>query len=101
MEKTGKDSSVSGLSNRRAGKAVVRREDGEAEQLWEGEEEQDLRSGVLRPASMGPTEEMSSRRLDLRVWSSRKEVQTRGVISGLIREQMISKATRQDEHTRE
>lgn len=38
MEKTGRDSSVSGLSNRKAGKAVVRREEGEEEQLWEGEE---------------------------------------------------------------
>lgn len=85
MEKTGRDSSVSGLSNRKAGKAVVRREDGEEEQLRE-REEGDLRSGMfsLRPASMRPTEETSGRRLDLCVWSSRKEVQTRGIVMGLM-----------------
>lgn len=45
MGKTGKDISISGLSNRKAGRAVVRMEDGEKEQLWEGEEGQSFSSG--------------------------------------------------------
>ena len=43
--KPGKNISVSGLSNRKAGRAVVRTEDGEKEQLWEGEEGQSFSSG--------------------------------------------------------
>ena len=45
MGKPGKDISISGLSNRKAGRAVVRTEDGEKEQLWDGEEEQSFGSG--------------------------------------------------------
>ena len=45
MGKPGKDSSVSGLSSRKAGRAVVRMEEGEKEQLWEGEDGQSFSSG--------------------------------------------------------
>ena len=60
MGKPGKDISISGLSNRKAGRAVVRTEDGEKEQLWDGEEEQSFGSGGL--FSLKPTSVDTQRR---------------------------------------
>ena len=60
MGKPGKDISISGLSNRKAGRAVGRTEDGEKEQLWDGEEGQSFGSGGL--FSLKPTSVDTQRR---------------------------------------
>lgn len=69
MGKPGKDSSVSGLSSRKAGRAMVRMEDGEKEQLWEERTGRASAQGLfsLKPASVATQKRDASRYLDLHI----------------------------------